>query len=88
MMKSKAEVLHSWIVQSDFMANEHCLNLKLKLKLRDECAKEFAWFSAIHDEDSLKNRIAKYERMSSDANILKFDPLWEYRMEFLKWILN
>ena len=84
-MKTKLEVLHTWLTQADLMAID--MDLKTKLKLRDECAKEFAWFSAINDEDSLKNRIEKYQRMSTDANILKFDPLWQYRLEFLKWIL-
>jgi hypothetical protein len=84
-MKTKLEVLHTWLAQSDLIATG--MDSKTKLKLRDECAKEFAWFSATNNETSLKNRIEKYQRMSVDANIKRFDPLWEYRLEFLKWIL-
>jgi hypothetical protein len=60
------------------------------LRIKDECAKEIMWFiSANVKPIDLENRIEKYKRMEEHATIMvKVDPYWRQRLEFLEWIFE
>lgn len=90
-MKTKTFVEQEWIHKAeeiwDSAFPEHPNKL---LRIKDECAKEVMWFiSSSPTEIDLSSRIEKYKRMEEHASILvRVDPYWKQRLEFLQWILD
>jgi hypothetical protein len=88
-LKSKIFVENHWMEKAGEIASAiFGDDVKKCLRVKDECAKEIMWFISCNvKEIDLVSRIEKYKRMEEhDKILLKVDPYWRQRLEFLEWI--
>lgn len=87
-MKTKYQVMGSWITYCKEYAKDHNYDLKKELAHRDECANEMAWFIIGVTDKDIDTRIAKYTRLIQNDKIAieQYDPMMAMRLDFLLWL--
>jgi hypothetical protein len=88
-MLTKVEIERQWREWVNHRTLSLGMGLTDRLRLMDDLAKEVRWFLYTRDsEKNLEMRIRKYEmlRDSTTMKIDDFEPNWQHKIEFFKWI--
>jgi hypothetical protein len=87
-MKTKEQITHEWFPWTQDYAQKNAYDEKIKLRFRDECAKEVTWVLSGITQSDLDKRIEKYTHLLANGKleINRYDPFLPMRLDLLNWI--